>query len=40
MGQIIKGTCLDISSEGKGVVKFGKDVIFCANINNLIIKPN
>ena len=29
MGQIIKGTCLDISSEGKGVVKYGKDVIFC-----------
>lgn len=29
MGQIIKGTCVDISSEGKGVVKNGKDIIFC-----------
>ena len=29
MGKIIKGKCLDISSEGKGVVKFGKDIIFC-----------
>ena len=29
MGRIIKGTCLDISSEGKGVVKNGKDIIFC-----------
>ena len=29
MGQIIKATCLDIPSEGKGVVKNGKDVIFC-----------
>ena len=29
MGKIIKATCTDISSEGKGVVKFDKDVIFC-----------
>lgn len=29
MGKIIKGKCLDISSEGKGVVKFGKDIVFC-----------
>ena len=29
MGRIIKGQCVDISSEGKGVVKFGKDVVFC-----------
>ena len=29
MGKIIKGTCVDISNEGKGVVKYGKDVIFC-----------
>ena len=29
MGKIIKSTCSDISSEGKGVVKYGKDVIFC-----------
>ena len=29
MGKIIKGTCTDISNEGKGVVKYGKDVIFC-----------
>lgn len=29
MGKIVKGKCLDISSEGKGVVKFGRDVIFC-----------
>lgn len=29
MNQIIKGTCVDISSEGKGVVKYGNDVIFC-----------
>ena len=29
MGQIIKGTCVDISSEGKGVVKYDKDIIFC-----------
>ena len=25
---IIKGKCVDISSEGKGVVKYGKDIIF------------
>ena len=29
MGRIIKGTCVDISNEGKGVVKLGKDIIFC-----------
>ena len=29
MGKIIKTICTDISSEGKGVVKYGKDVIFC-----------
>ena len=29
MGKIIKAICTDISSEGKGVVKYGKDVIFC-----------
>lgn len=28
MNQIIRGTCIDISSEGKGVVKYGKEVIF------------
>ena len=27
--RIIKGNCIDISSEGKGVVKDGKDIIFC-----------
>ena len=26
--KIIKGKCLDISSEGKGVVKNGRDIIF------------
>ena len=29
MGRIIQGKCVDISSEGKGVVKIGKDIIFC-----------
>lgn len=29
MGKIIKATCSDLSSEGKGVVKYGKEVIFC-----------
>ena len=29
MGRIIKGKCIDISSEGKGVVKNGRDIIFC-----------
>ncbi|MBP5694303.1 MAG: 23S rRNA (uracil(1939)-C(5))-methyltransferase RlmD [Bacilli bacterium] len=29
MKNIIKGKCLDYSSEGKGVVKSGKDIIFC-----------
>ena len=29
MNKIIKGKCLDISSEGKGVVKCGRDIIFC-----------
>lgn len=29
MGRTIKGKCVDISSEGKGVVKVGKDIIFC-----------
>ena len=28
MNRIVKGTCVDISSEGKGVVKVGKDIIF------------
>ena len=28
MKQIIKGTCVDLSSEGKGVVKNNKDIIF------------
>ena len=28
MNKIIHGTCLDVSSEGKGVVKCGKDIIF------------
>ena len=28
MRQIIKGTCVDLSSEGKGVVKNNKDIIF------------
>ena len=28
MQRIIKGTCVDLSSEGKGVVKNGKDIIF------------
>ncbi len=27
--EILKGTCVDISSEGKGVVKVDKDIIFC-----------
>ena len=29
MNRLIKGTCTDISSEGKGVVKNNKDIIFC-----------
>ncbi|MBO4668195.1 MAG: 23S rRNA (uracil(1939)-C(5))-methyltransferase RlmD [Bacilli bacterium] len=29
MNKIVKGKCIDISSEGKGVVKYGKDIIFC-----------
>ncbi len=29
MNKVIRGKCLDISSEGKGVVKNGKDIIFC-----------
>ena len=29
MGKIIKATCSDLSSEGKGVVKYEKEVIFC-----------
>lgn len=29
MNKIIRGKCLDISSEGKGVIKSGKDIIFC-----------
>ncbi len=29
MNRIVKGKCVDISSEGKGVVKYGKDIIFC-----------
>lgn len=29
MGRIIRGNCVDISSEGKGVVKVGRDIIFC-----------
>lgn len=29
MNKIIKGKCIDISSEGKGVVKYQKDIIFC-----------
>ena len=28
MRQIIKGTCVDLSSEGKGVIKNNKDIIF------------
>lgn len=28
MEKIIKGKCIDISSEGKGVVKIGKDIVF------------
>ena len=28
MGKIFKGRCVDISSEGKGVVKYGKDIVF------------
>ena len=28
MKQIIKGLCVDLSSEGKGVVKNNKDIIF------------
>ena len=28
MNKIIHGICLDISSEGKGVVKYGKEVVF------------
>ena len=29
MNRIVHGTCVDISSEGKGVVKVHKDIIFC-----------
>ena len=29
MGKIVHGICTDISSEGKGVVKIGRDIIFC-----------
>ena len=29
MNKIVKGKCIDISSEGKGVVKYQKDIIFC-----------
>lgn len=29
MNKIIRGKCIDISSEGKGVVKYQKDIIFC-----------
>ena len=29
MNKIVKGKCIDISSEGKGVVKCQKDIIFC-----------
>ena len=29
MNKIIRGYCVDISSEGKGVVKSGKDIVFC-----------
>ena len=29
---IIKGKCVDISSEGKGVIKNGRDIIFCDGI--------
>ena len=29
MGRIIRGKCVDISSEGKGVVKVGRGIIFC-----------
>lgn len=30
--EIIKGKCIDISSEGKGVIKNGKDIIFCDSL--------
>jgi len=29
MNKTIKGKCVDISSEGKGVVKYGQDIVFC-----------
>ena len=29
MNKVVRGKCLDISSEGKGVIKNGKDIIFC-----------
>ena len=29
MNKIVKGKCIDISSAGKGVVKYQKDIIFC-----------
>ena len=29
MNKIIRGVCIDISSEGKGVVKVGRDIVFC-----------
>lgn len=29
---IIKGKCVDISSEGKGVIKNGRDIVFCDGI--------
>ena len=27
--QIVKGKCIDLSFEGKGVVRVGNDMIFC-----------
>ena len=29
LNKIIRGKCTDISSEGKGVVKYHEDIIFC-----------
>ena len=29
MNKVLRGRCIDISSEGKGVVKSGRDIIFC-----------
>lgn len=32
MKRIIRGTCLDLSSEGKGIIKNGKETIFVSGL--------